>query len=113
MEPGDEQEQGRHRVLAAKLNLVDLAGSERVRESGATGSRLKETQHINLTCNGHVLYSPEYHRTDGGGTVADHTAGATLLIDAAGGDNFSGVVGGVLLTNPSFLAILPRMIACT
>jgi hypothetical protein len=30
-----------------KLNLVDLAGSERVRLSGATGSRLKESQHIN------------------------------------------------------------------
>ena len=44
-----EGEGGRHRVLSAKLNLVDLAGSERVRESGARGARLKETQHINLS----------------------------------------------------------------
>ena len=44
-----EEEGGRHRVLSAKLNLVDLAGSERVRESGARGARLKETQHINLS----------------------------------------------------------------
>ncbi|XP_052800185.1 carboxy-terminal kinesin 2-like isoform X2 [Mya arenaria] len=29
------------------LNLVDLAGSERLKESGATGQRLKETQNIN------------------------------------------------------------------
>ncbi|KAL4236725.1 Kinesin-like protein kifc1 [Mactra antiquata] len=29
------------------LNLVDLAGSERLKESGATGQRLKETQSIN------------------------------------------------------------------
>ena len=29
------------------LNLIDLAGSERLKESGATGQRLKETQNIN------------------------------------------------------------------
>ena len=33
-------------VLGA-LNLVDLAGSERLKDSGATGQRLKETQNIN------------------------------------------------------------------
>jgi len=32
-----------------KLNLVDLAGSERVRLSGASGQRLKESQHINTS----------------------------------------------------------------
>ncbi|RHY93470.1 hypothetical protein DYB37_006220 [Aphanomyces astaci] len=39
-------------VLEGKLNLVDLAGSERLSRSGATGSRLKETQAINksLSC---------------------------------------------------------------
>ncbi|XP_052248823.1 carboxy-terminal kinesin 2-like [Dreissena polymorpha] len=31
----------------ATLSLVDLAGSERLKESGATGQRLKETQNIN------------------------------------------------------------------
>lgn len=31
----------------ATLNLVDLAGSERLKESGAEGTRLTETQHIN------------------------------------------------------------------
>lgn len=29
------------------VNLIDLAGSERLKESGAVGDRLKETQHIN------------------------------------------------------------------
>jgi hypothetical protein len=29
------------------LNLIDLAGSERIKESGATGQRLKEAQNIN------------------------------------------------------------------
>lgn len=40
-----------------KLNLVDLAGSERVRISGATGSRLEESKHINqsLSALGNVI----------------------------------------------------------
>ena len=29
------------------MNLVDLAGSERLKESGSSGTRLKETQAIN------------------------------------------------------------------
>merc|ERR1712151_1043559 len=33
--------------LRGALHLVDLAGSERLDKSGATGSRLKETQYIN------------------------------------------------------------------
>merc|ERR1719399_929095 len=33
--------------LHGALHLVDLAGSERLDKSGATGDRLKETQHIN------------------------------------------------------------------
>ncbi|KAF2154802.1 kinesin-domain-containing protein [Myriangium duriaei CBS 260.36] len=39
------------------LNLVDLAGSERLSHSGATGDRMKETQHINksLACLGDVI----------------------------------------------------------
>eukprot|EP01111_Echinosteliopsis_oligospora_P006308 TRINITY_DN20388_c0_g1_i1.p1 TRINITY_DN20388_c0_g1~~TRINITY_DN20388_c0_g1_i1.p1 ORF type:complete len:565 (+),score=107.70 TRINITY_DN20388_c0_g1_i1:69-1697(+) len=41
------------------LNLIDLAGSERLKESGATGDRLKETQSINksLSCLGDVIYA--------------------------------------------------------
>jgi Kinesin motor domain len=31
------------------LNLVDLAGSERLSKTGATGSRMKEGQKINLS----------------------------------------------------------------
>ena len=34
-------------MFAGTLNLIDLAGSERLKESGATGQRLKETQNIN------------------------------------------------------------------
>eukprot|EP00741_Cyanophora_paradoxa_P009213 tig00001486_g8923.t1 len=43
--------------LASRLCLVDLAGSERVKESGATGDRLKEAQHINksLSALGDVM----------------------------------------------------------
>ena len=39
------------------LNLVDLAGSERLSHSGATGERMRETQHINksLSCLGDVI----------------------------------------------------------
>jgi kinesin family protein C1 len=39
------------------LNLVDLAGSERLKESGAEGDRMKETQNINksLSCLGDVI----------------------------------------------------------
>mmetsp|Transcript_5395 Transcript_5395/g.11884 ORF Transcript_5395/g.11884 Transcript_5395/m.11884 type:complete len:815 (-) Transcript_5395:535-2979(-) len=35
--------------VAGVLNLIDLAGSERVKESGATGIRLKEAQSINTS----------------------------------------------------------------
>ncbi|KJR87626.1 kinesin family member C1 [Sporothrix schenckii 1099-18] len=39
------------------LNLVDLAGSERLKQSGAEGDRMKETQSINrsLACLGDVI----------------------------------------------------------
>jgi len=39
------------------LNLVDLAGSERLKQSGAEGDRMKETQSINksLSCLGDVI----------------------------------------------------------
>lgn len=33
--------------IYGELNLIDLAGSERLNASGASGDRLKETQHIN------------------------------------------------------------------
>lgn len=43
--------------VAGVLHLVDLAGSERVKESGATGQRLKEAQSINksLSALGDVI----------------------------------------------------------
>ena len=34
-------------LFSGTLNLIDLAGSERLKDSGATGQRLKETQNIN------------------------------------------------------------------
>ena len=39
------------------LNLVDLAGSERLKQSGAEGDRMRETQNINksLSCLGDVI----------------------------------------------------------
>lgn len=43
--------------VVSKIQLVDLAGSERVEQSGATGVRLKEANHINksLTTLGRVV----------------------------------------------------------
>ena len=38
-----------NQLKTAKLNLVDLAGSERVKDSGATGTALKEAAQINLS----------------------------------------------------------------
>ena len=38
---------GLQRMRTSRLNLVDLAGSERQKDSGATGSRLKEACNIN------------------------------------------------------------------
>lgn len=35
--------------MASRLNLVDLAGSERLSKTGATGSRMKQGQKINLS----------------------------------------------------------------
>ena len=46
--------------MSGVLNLIDLAGSERVKESGATGQRLKEAQNINKTLSA-------LGRPDGGG----------------------------------------------
>ena len=44
-------------VSEGTLNLVDLAGSERLKQSGAEGDRMKETQNINksLSCLGDVI----------------------------------------------------------
>lgn len=36
-------------IQVSQLNMVDLAGSERVGQTGATGERLKEGRHINLS----------------------------------------------------------------
>jgi kinesin family protein C1 len=44
-------------ISEGTLNLVDLAGSERLKQSGAEGDRMKETQSINksLSCLGDVI----------------------------------------------------------
>ncbi|KAL3425000.1 Kinesin-like protein klpA [Phlyctema vagabunda] len=44
-------------ICEGTLNLVDLAGSERLKQSGAEGDRMKETQNINksLSCLGDVI----------------------------------------------------------
>jgi hypothetical protein len=42
-----------------------------------------ETEHVHLTCNGHVLYSPEYHSSGTTGAAMDRIAGTDLLVDAA------------------------------
>ncbi len=47
--------------VAGVLNLIDLAGSERVKESGATGVRMKEAQSINKSLS--ALGKPLKYRT--------------------------------------------------
>ena len=46
-------------TTTGKLNLIDLAGSERLKNTGATGQRLKEAQCINksLSALGDVINS--------------------------------------------------------
>eukprot|EP01065_Artemidia_motanka_P018756 TRINITY_DN2210_c1_g1_i1.p1 TRINITY_DN2210_c1_g1~~TRINITY_DN2210_c1_g1_i1.p1 ORF type:complete len:775 (+),score=266.20 TRINITY_DN2210_c1_g1_i1:83-2326(+) len=46
-------------TIRGVLNLIDLAGSERLKKSGATGDRLRETQHINksLSTLGDVIHA--------------------------------------------------------
>lgn len=39
----------RGETVSGVLNLIDLAGSERVKQSGVTGTAMKEAQHINTS----------------------------------------------------------------
>jgi kinesin family protein C2/C3 len=50
-------QRGTDTPVKGRLNLVDLAGSERVGKSGATGTTMKEAQHINksLSALGDVM----------------------------------------------------------
>merc|ERR1719166_175146 len=52
--------------LHGALHLVDLAGSERLDKSGATGTRLKETQNINRSLSS--LADVFMAKTEGGRT---------------------------------------------
>lgn len=101
---GPEAEHQEYRVLSAKLNLVDLAGSERVRYSGATGSRLKETQHINLSLSalGNVIAA-----LSSGNGVRSHVpyrdAKLTrLLADSLGGNCRTTVIANLSPAPESF-----------
>ena len=102
--PVSGAEQQEYRVLSAKLNLVDLAGSERVRDSGATGSRLKETQHINLSLSalGNVISA-----LSSGDGVRSHVpyrdAKLTrLLADSLGGNCKTTVIANLSPATASF-----------
>ncbi|GAM85869.1 hypothetical protein ANO11243_038780 [Dothideomycetidae sp. 11243] len=70
------------------LNLVDLAGSERLSHSGATGERMKETQHINksLACLGDVIGALGQGK-EGGGHVPYRNSKLTYLLQYSLGGN--------------------------
>ncbi|KAF4548753.1 Kinesin motor domain-containing protein 7 [Elsinoe fawcettii] len=69
------------------LNLVDLAGSERLSHSGATGERMKETQHINksLSCLGDVISALGQGKE--GGHVPYRNSKLTYLLQNSLGGN--------------------------
>ncbi|PNS15248.1 hypothetical protein CAC42_8249 [Sphaceloma murrayae] len=69
------------------LNLVDLAGSERLSHSGATGDRMKETQHINksLSCLGDVISALGQGKE--GGHVPYRNSKLTYLLQYSLGGN--------------------------
>lgn len=88
---GHGQVGGSRREVEGLLSLVDLAGSERLEKSGATGDRLKETQHINrsLSALGDVIEALA-RRGKGGqhGHVPYRNSKLTMLLkESLGGDS--------------------------
>lgn len=77
------------------VNLVDLAGSERAAKFGATGTRLKESQHINKSLSALGLVIAAVADAAGGkATAAQHVPYRNslltwLLKDSLGGNSFT------------------------
>ncbi|POS86042.1 hypothetical protein EPUL_003528 [Erysiphe pulchra] len=69
------------------LNLVDLAGSERLKQSGAEGDRMKETQSINksLSCLGDVISA--LGQGKGGAHIPYRNSKLTYLLQYSLGGN--------------------------
>ena len=86
-------------TTTAVMHLVDLAGSERLSRSQATGSALKETQHINKSLSAlgdvvHALQSKAKH-------VPYRNSKLTYLLqDALGGNAKTLMMCQVRLTAP-------------
>jgi hypothetical protein len=97
---------GKQLVRTSQLHLVDLAGSERAKETGASGTRLKESCKINCSLSVLSKVITQLVESRGGGAAARAGVGVVrvayresklthLLRDSLGGDSRTCIIANV------------------